>query len=335
MSAQTDKLSGVRRLALITTLATYLLISVGGFVRAAGAGLGCPDWPKCYGRWIPPTDASQLPPEVAEQFNFTKAWIEYINRLVGVIIGLLILATFVLSVTRARGVRGVIAPITLALLFVGFQGWFGGQVVKYELDPRFVTVHLVIALFIAGLLVYATRNTYERSPVQSFTRTPRERRLCLLQRVNFGLAFGQVMLGAVVRGSLDLIAEHQPALARGDRIGEVGWIDPLHREVSILVALGVALSYYLARTESTPNPVHSLGRKIATANLGIVLAQIAAGIALAYFGLPPAAQVLHLTLGSWLVTGLFLQLLVPIRSTTMGKPQGDAEVPAETGLKST
>ena len=122
---------------LLSTLgAVYILILVGGVVRSTGSGMGCPDWPKCFGRWVPPTDVNELPADYKEifaehrvkknqrfarylaaigmestatgilndpsvrreaDFNPVKTWIEYLNRLVGVIIGILIFAVFVAS----------------------------------------------------------------------------------------------------------------------------------------------------------------------------------------------------------------------------------------------
>ena len=70
------------RFSLTTLFMTYLLIFIGGLVRVAGAGMGCPDWPKCFGRWIPPISVEQLPTHIdPAQFNFVLAWIEYCNRL--------------------------------------------------------------------------------------------------------------------------------------------------------------------------------------------------------------------------------------------------------------
>src|SRR5690606_27411099 len=96
-------LSSFQRWALLTTACTYLLIGIGGLVRATGSGLGCPDWPKCFDRWMPPTDVSQVPSHIDPAlFNFAKAWTEYLNRLAGVTVGILIFGTLVVAVRRHR-----------------------------------------------------------------------------------------------------------------------------------------------------------------------------------------------------------------------------------------
>ena len=66
--------------AYLSTGMTYLLIFIGGLVRVSGAGMGCPDWPKCFDRWIPPTNIDQLPEHIdPSKFNIVLAWIEYSN----------------------------------------------------------------------------------------------------------------------------------------------------------------------------------------------------------------------------------------------------------------
>ena len=80
---------------IISAVLTYLIIFIGGMVRVSGAGMGCPDWPKCFGRWIPPTSLSQIPDYIdPAKFNIVLAWIEYLNRLFGVLVGFSILITF-------------------------------------------------------------------------------------------------------------------------------------------------------------------------------------------------------------------------------------------------
>src|SRR5580704_1968920 len=98
------RLSSFQYLALCTTASTYFLIFAGGLVRASGAGLGCPDWPRCFGSWIPPTSTAGLPPQFDPAlFNPTLMWTEYLNRLFGVTVGFLILATTVSAWRHHRG----------------------------------------------------------------------------------------------------------------------------------------------------------------------------------------------------------------------------------------
>src|SRR5215217_7559273 len=96
-----------RRLALNTVIVLYFLIIAGGVVRSTGAGMGCPDWPRCFGSWVPPTEVSQLPANYKElygaklkgevEFNPVKTWIEYVNRLLGAFTGVMIFLTMVAS----------------------------------------------------------------------------------------------------------------------------------------------------------------------------------------------------------------------------------------------
>ena len=101
-------------LALLTIVTIYLVILAGGIVRGTGSGMGCPDWPKCFGRWVPPTEISQLPANYQEiygaklkgeiEFNPVKTWIEYVNRLVGVLSGFFVFATLLTSTSSRRSI---------------------------------------------------------------------------------------------------------------------------------------------------------------------------------------------------------------------------------------
>src|SRR5215468_5619383 len=118
-----SRFSSFQRLALWTTATTYFLILVGGLVRASGAGLGCPDWPRCFGSWIPPASAAELPPQFdLSLFNPTLMWTEYLNRLLGMAVGLLILATVVAAWRRHRREPRILWTTVAALLLTGFQG---------------------------------------------------------------------------------------------------------------------------------------------------------------------------------------------------------------------
>ena len=189
-----------RRFALLSTLATYTLIFIGGLVRVSGAGLGCPDGPKCFGRWFPPTSISQLPPDInPSQFNFTLAWIEYFNRLVGVTIGILIFITAVLAIKNYRKVNKILIPSLAALVLVAYQGWQGGQVVESQLKPLFVSIHMVLALIIVSLLIFVTQQSYylEKPEADRGAIFPRRTRICIILLCSDGIILA--ILGTQVR----------------------------------------------------------------------------------------------------------------------------------------
>ena len=133
---------------------TYLLIFIGGLVRVAGAGMGCPDWPKCFGRWIPPISVEQLPTHIdPAQFNFVLAWIEYCNRLFGAFIGLMITITCFLAIRYHRKEPKIMIPTIGAFILTLIEGWLGGVLVDTVLNPLTITLHLLLALFIVVLLI--------------------------------------------------------------------------------------------------------------------------------------------------------------------------------------
>src|SRR5262245_33803958 len=234
------RLDGVRRLALATTAVTYLLILVGGLVRASGAGMGCPDWPKCFGLWIPPTSAAELPAGYdPAAFNPALTWTEYLNRLLGVATGFLIFATLVAALRRHRRTPRVLWPVVLAFLGVGFQGWLGGRVVAHDLAPWIVTVHLVMALVIVSLLLYATVSAFYPRGAEP-AGAPGRRVLGRAARAPAAATLVQIALGTRVRGALDLLAR-EAAIPRGERLAAVGGADLVHRTAA-LVVLGAALA---------------------------------------------------------------------------------------------
>lgn len=286
-----------QKLTLATTLTTFVLIGIGGFVRAAGAGLGCPDWPHCFDRWIPPTDASQLPAHIDPAlFNFEKAWIEYLNRLVGVFTGFLILGSAVLAWRDHRHQPAVLRPALLALVLVALQGWLGGLVVRYHLDPRFVTVHLVLALVLLGVLILALLNS-QSAPAP---RCPSP--LAPWAWGVLALTAVQIAVGALVRGSIDLELQANPGTPRGVLFAGVGWLDPLHRNLALAVWLACAVYAFKSR---------ALFPRLAWCPLALATAQLLAGLGLAYLALPPSLQVAHIFLGAALVAVLLLLALLP------------------------
>lgn len=292
---QMRRLTRFQRLALWTTAITYLVILVGGLVRASGAGLGCPDWPRCFGSWIPPVSAAELPPEFDRSlFNPVLMWTEYVNRLLGVAVGFSIFATLVVAIRDHRRTPRILWPTALAFVLVGFEGWLGGVVVQEELAAWIVTVHLVVALVIVSLLLYATMFAFFGA---DRTRPPGARRaLAWSTLLLMVVTLGQVALGAQVRGRVDEALT--AGTARSHALATVGEFDRWHRDAS-LVVFGLVLIVLLqvwSRHPAEPPLVRA-----AYVMVGLVVAQLLLGLSLAYLGLTPPAQIAHLTAASLLL----------------------------------
>lgn len=304
------RLTPFQRLAIATTALTYLLIAVGGLVRASGAGLGCPDWPRCFGSWIPPASAAALPPGFdASQFNPTLMWTEYLNRLLGVSVGFAIFATTIAAWRAHRTRPRIVWPVVAALLLTGYEGWLGGRVVAHELAPWIVTAHLVVALVIVQLLLWATVESLQGARI----RPPRAAgdgrgRLAAVTAAITALLLVQVAVGTQVRGTLDDVID--AGLPRAEALASVGGLDTAHRELAAVVTLAVVALWAWVWTRFHGDP-----RLVRAANAALVAAvlQIAAGMVLAGLALPPPAQVAHLTMASLMLGALTTLALVAWR----------------------
>ncbi len=139
--------------AVISTILSYLLIFVGGLVRVSGSGMGCPDWPRCFGRWIPPTNVDQIPSHIdPTSFNIVLAWIEYGNRSLGVIVGFSIIILNVIAIYYFRKELKLLVSAILSLILVGANGGLGALVVSSVLDPFLVSLHMILALILVSVL---------------------------------------------------------------------------------------------------------------------------------------------------------------------------------------
>jgi cytochrome c oxidase assembly protein subunit 15 len=286
-----------QRLAIAATAVTYLLIGVGGLVRASGAGLGCPDWPRCFGSWIPPASAAGLPPEFdATQFNPTLMWTEYVNRLLGVVVGFVILALTVSAWRRHRRRPRVLWPVVVSVLLTGFQGWLGGRVVAHELAAWIVTVHMIVALVIVSLLLVALLESLT-PPDAGAAPSPR-RVIAWATGAVIALALVQIAVGTQVRGRVDVALDLGP---RDQALATVGALDATHRELAALTGLAVVGLWGLVWSrQSSDRPL----RRAADLALACTAAQIAVGLVLTAAALPPPAQVLHLVFASLMLGAL-------------------------------
>jgi len=312
-----------RRLTLVTVVTVYLLIIAGGIVRSTGAGMGCPDWPKCFGSWIPPTEEYQLPSDYREmygaklkgevEFNVVKTWIEYVNRLLGAFTGLLIFATLVASIPYLRSGKPKLFYASLAaFILVGFQGWLGSKVVSTELHPVMVTLHMVVAIVIVFILLYILARVYSDRLLLKKIQQEKQIKIWILGLV--GLTFLQIIIGTQVREAIDIIIVQMGYAARSRWVDELGTTFYVHRSFSIVVLLANALLFYRVHKLVSPfSPLYSLARWM----LVVVGLEIVVGIILAYQGVPAFAQPIHLTLAIVLAGIQFvmwLSLSVPKRA---------------------
>ena len=320
------RLNGFQKVALATTIATYLLIMVGGFVRAAGAGLGCPDWPKCFGYWLPPAEASQIAAKGFDPalFNPTLMWIEYGNRMIGVLVGFLILATTVVAYRHHRQVGRIFWPTVAAFGLVLFQGWLGGKVVEFDLAGWIVTVHLILALVIVILLLYATVCAFFPGGKPLPVIPPERQTIARMGQALVGLGLVQLTLGALVRGHIDDIAS-KTGLPRAEWVGQVGTFDHLHRAGALVLTLAVlAVAFSVVRQRD----LHPWLRRTAWTMAGLVLVQVAAGIGLAYAALPPPLQTIHIVVGTLLIGAFTLLVLLAYRLPVGNVSQREPGLPA-------
>jgi cytochrome c oxidase assembly protein subunit 15 len=142
------------RVALAALGALTLIVLTGAAVRLTGSGLGCPDWPKCYGRTLPPLD--------------THAAIEFSNRMLSGLVGLLTVATFVLALLRRPFRRDLAILAALLPLGVAAQAALGGAVVRRALAPGYVMAHFglsMLVLIAAAALYWRARHGREARAV--------------------------------------------------------------------------------------------------------------------------------------------------------------------------
>jgi cytochrome c oxidase assembly protein subunit 15 len=238
---------------LICILWVYLVILAGGTVRATGAGLGCPDWPLCFGQLIPPMSVEDLPANWTDyvsnksdndvEFNPIHTWTEYINRLLGATLGVL----SILLVFSARFYIKKKPPIFFfalgSLVSIAFNGWLGSLVVSSELRPVMVSLHMIGAFAVQFFLIfgYIFHQRYENT-TDSTTSTIRGMKL-LLALCFFTLLI-QIGLGIQIRESVDWIIKNSDVVDRSGLIDLVPWIFYIHRSFSwVIFILSVVMPY--------------------------------------------------------------------------------------------
>jgi cytochrome c oxidase assembly protein subunit 15 len=317
MTYDSSAMKSWRRLAIITICAVYFLILVGASVRASGAGMGCPDWPTCFGSLIPPFSESQLPANYQEiyadrgyaetRFNVVKTWTEYVNRLLGVTIGLLILATAWKSFSVRKHDNKIMIASVAALIMVIYQGWLGSRVVASNLQPGMITVHMLMALVIVGTLLFALARA-RRGALAASSMVgidPRFRKWLYAVLV---MTVIQIIMGVQIRELMDYL-NHTVGADRDVWISAQSWVFYVHRSFSAVVLFGnVWIVWMLWQSLGFS---HSLTR-LAAGMLSVVVLAVVSGATLGHLGMPALIQPTHL-LSASLIFGLQFLLWMDYR----------------------
>jgi len=291
-----------RTFAFLSTGLTYLLIFIGGLVRVAGAGMGCPDWPKCFGRWIPPTSLDQLPDYIdPAQFNIVLAWIEYCNRLFGALVGITITITLILGLKHYANFSRIRWTIIAAFVLTLIEGWLGSVLVNTVLNPITITLHLFLALIIVMLLLYASQQAYylENPDSEKLSRYPSHIQWlfgCLALAL-----FVEVILGTEIRGGLEMIRKENPIIDSQFLLHMLGPFKYIHTILGfIITGLAGWVWYHLVKKSIRPS---NIVVQSSTAILLLILVQIILGEILVFFRVIPLVQLFHLWIAS-LILGM-------------------------------
>jgi len=338
-------------ISIVSIITLFTLILAGGVVRSTGSGMGCPDWPKCFDQYIPPTTVSELPANYKvkyvakrmaknerfakildvlgyadmahrirndlsilkpEEFNAFKTWTEYINRLIGAVYGLMLIACVVFSVTYLKSSKQIFFLSLLNVVLVGFQGWLGSIVVSTNLLSWVVTVHMLLALVILAISIY----TYFCARFLA-----NEVRLTIYSKENFTtniwlkmLAFFclvivtyQIALGTMVREQIDEIALMMNNLNRSEWVAKVGYRFNTHRSLAIWVlVLNICICCAIRNKGLNTGAIFKCGASI----LLLLALQIGMGYILVNFALPPTTQAIHIVLACLLFGAQFYLMLL-------------------------
>jgi protoheme IX farnesyltransferase len=294
-----------RQLAVATSVSTLLLIAWGGVVRTTGSGDGCPDWPKCFGSWVPRFEYHTL--------------IEYLHRLLGFVSGLLALALAVAAIAalvRARRGQTLAIPpaaawmaVALAPLFV-IQGALGGWVVNSGLDPAVITIHFAVAFIVFGIAVAVAAMAVLERPGEREGGDPAYARLTTW---GAGLTYLLLLVGTYVRAEgAGLAFEDWPLM--GGRL--VPSFSPpgaaemfLHRTIALVVV--AVLGWQLVRAR-TMRPRSDLLVRLSSLALVLVFAQAILGGVNVVTDLAVVPRALHVAVSA-LIWGTVVALAVAAR----------------------
>ena len=313
-----------QKLNWVLVFMTFDLIVFGAFTRLSDSGLGCPDWPGCYGASNPFHALGEIAQAEAAMpsgpVTVIKAWIEMIHRYLAMTVGALILVQVGVAFSKLKSLgRSPLFYSLGLLLLVCVQGAFGAWTVTLKLQPIIVTIHLMLALFLlACLTVYAQQPWEQNASVRTLRIRPLPAQLILIAFVVLSI---QIFLGAWVSTNYAVLACPDFPTCLGSVWPETNWeegftlwrqlglnaqgefISPTalqtihwaHRLFALAVLIVLGALGWKALQLTTP-VLSSLGG-YAKLLLALLLLQVITGISNVVFQWPLLAALLH-TAGS-------------------------------------
>lgn len=328
----------LQKFATGALVSVIVLIFVGAIVRVTGAGLGCPDWPFCWGCVIPPWKVEQVdleridferfrlkaerlgrdpdtvtPEHILESFNPVHTWTEFVNRLTSIPVGIFSLLTAAAAALCRKRWPWVNAAALASFVLVIVNAVLGAMVVYSGLKPGVITAHMAMAMLLLTLLVYvAWRST--GSPWLIAGGDEGRRRLRRTILLLLGLILIEGILGSQIRERTDELARSHAGTPRGE------WIDELeatkvyliHRSFSWAILVAGIWGWHVARRLGRPG-------RVAIAVMAVIFAQMVLGLIMAQVHIHAVAQVLHVGLSGILVTLTTLWLCGTFRTGESGE----------------
>lgn len=303
--------SRYRKLVFFTWFLTLDLIMFGAFVRLTDSGLGCPDWPGCYGKMTPIGASGHIEQALQAMpygaVSFSKAWIEMIHRYVGSILGMLIIAIVYMAWRYRRQLGNTPRLAVVTLIAVCIQGAFGAWTVTHQLMPVVVTSHLLGGMLLLALMTWLAAREKTHKPISQHATGWRP-----WMAVGVILLFMQIALGGWVSTNYAALACMDFPMCHGE------WIPPMDFEggYSLIRALGMLPSGDMI-SQYALTAIHWVHRNFAFVVfaylgilawkmlaepglrgparlvLGLLLAQLVTGLTTIFFQWPLLIAVLH------------------------------------------
>ena len=291
-------------LATATVISVFVLVIIGGVVRVTGSGLGCPDWPLCYGKFLPPLEYTAI--------------IEYTHRFVAsIIVGPLVLATAIVGIARYRADRWVWVPAAVSVPLLIVQGLLGGVTVLTHLPGGIVALHLATAEVLLATCVFIMVASYRTPILTTSARASGDgyHRWAIVGAVS---VYAVIVSGALVTamGATGACVTWPLCQGQAFPMNHLTAVHMFHRYV--VLVLGLLLLYAIWRCWNGPTERGGTLRWLAIVTVVTFVVQVIVGAATIWLDFQAHWRALHLTAATAVWTaaaGMAIVAYLDVRTT--------------------